>query len=71
MVNCDKTTVRDALLVGEKSQCDIPPHIAENRNSQADFRKLTPAGQDRVRQGEPLNRVATYPESLGDFFQQL
>jgi DNA-binding MarR family transcriptional regulator len=49
-------------LSTEKSQCDktvdIPDHIAGNRNSQADFRKLTPEGQNRVRQGEPLNRVA-------------
>ena len=35
----------------------IPAHITE-RHAIADFRKLTPAGQDRVRQGEPLNRVA-------------
>jgi DNA-binding MarR family transcriptional regulator len=35
----------------------VPPHLT-SKESQADFRKLTPAGQDRVRQGEPLNRVA-------------
>jgi len=35
----------------------IPPSLT-SKESQADFRKLTPAGQDRVRQGEPLNRVA-------------
>jgi len=35
----------------------IPAHITE-RHAIADFRKLTPAGQDRVRQGESLNRVA-------------
>ena len=53
-----------------EKEVDIPDHITGN-SSQADFRKLTPAGQDRVRQGEPLNRVATCPGSLGDFFQQL
>ena len=35
----------------------IPSHITGN-SSQADFRKLSPAGQEQVRQGEPLNRVA-------------
>ena len=30
----------------------VPPHLT-SKESQADFRKLTPAGQDRVRQGEP------------------
>jgi len=36
---------------------DIPDTIKGN-SSQADFRKLTPEGQEQVRQGEPLNRVA-------------
>jgi hypothetical protein len=58
MVGCDKTTVRDALLVGENIPLEeFPPQVAHPRD-QADFRKLTPEGQDRVRQGEPLNRVA-------------
>ncbi len=58
MVGCDKTTVRDALNVGEKLPMgESPPHITGN-SSQSDFRKLSPAGQEQVRQGEPLNRVA-------------
>lgn len=58
MVGCDKTTVRDALVVGGKLPMgESPPHITGN-SSQADFRKLSPAGQEQVRQGEPLNRVA-------------
>ena len=40
-----------------KKELDIPDHLT-GFESQADFRKLSPAGQDRVRQGEPLNRVA-------------
>jgi hypothetical protein len=36
---------------------DIPDHL-HGDHEKADFRKLTPEGQDRVRQGEPLNRVA-------------
>ena len=47
----------------------IPDHL-HGSNEKADFRKLSPTGQEQVRQGEPLNRVATYPESLGDFSQQ-
>ena len=51
-----------AKNISEMSHCDkeliIPDHIAGNRNSQADFRKLSPEGQVRVRQKEPLNRVA-------------
>jgi DNA-binding MarR family transcriptional regulator len=35
----------------------IPDHL-HGDHEKADFRKLSPAGQDRVRQGEPLNRVA-------------
>jgi hypothetical protein len=59
MVGCDKTTVRDALVVGGKVSLkpETPQHIADKRG-QADFRKLSPDGQERVRQGEPLNRVA-------------
>lgn len=36
---------------------DIPDHL-HGDHEKADFRKLSPAGQDRVRAGEPLNRVA-------------
>ena len=35
----------------------IPDHL-HGDHEKSDFRKLSPAGQDRVRQGEPLNRVA-------------
>jgi hypothetical protein len=49
-------------LSTEKSHCDkevdMPDHIAGNRNSQADFRKLSPEGRERVRGGESLNKVA-------------
>jgi hypothetical protein len=58
MVGCDKTTVRDALAVGEIVPLEeVPPRISHPRD-QADFRKLSPEGQERVRQKEPLNRVA-------------
>jgi hypothetical protein len=58
MVGCDKTTVRDALNVGEIVPLEeVPPRISHPRD-QADFRKLSTTGQERVRQGEPLNRVA-------------
>lgn len=58
MVGCDKTTVRDALVVGEIVRAEPPPPHLVSKESAADFRKLSTAGQDRVRQGEPLNRVA-------------
>ena len=53
MVGCDKTTVRDALAVGKKVSLKpkAPRHIADKRG-QADFRKLSPEGQERVRQKE-------------------
>jgi hypothetical protein len=35
----------------------IPDHL-HGSNEKADFRKLSPEGQERVRQKEPLNRVA-------------
>jgi hypothetical protein len=38
-------------------EVDIPDHL-HGSNEKADFRKLSTTGQDRVRQGEPLNRVA-------------
>jgi hypothetical protein len=58
MVGCDKTTVRDALVVGEKIPLEeLAPQVKHPRD-QADFRKLSPTGQEQVRQGEPLNRVA-------------
>ena len=61
--------------ITESPQCGkeviVPAHIAANKNSKTDFLKLSTTGQKRVRHREPLNRVATYPESLGDFFQQL
>ena len=41
----------------EEDDVTIPDHITGN-SSQADFRKLSPEGQERVRQEEPLNRVA-------------
>lgn len=57
-VGCAQSTVRDALNVsGKPSIGSYPTHIQHPRD-QADFRKLTPEGQERVRQGEPLNRVA-------------
>ncbi len=34
----------------------MPDHLT-GKESQADFRKLSTAGQERVRQGEPLNRL--------------
>lgn len=40
-----------------QKRVDIPSHL-HGDHEKADFRKLTPEGQDRVRQGEPLNRVA-------------
>lgn len=58
MVGCDKTTVRDALVVGEIVRAEPPPPHLVSKESAADFRKLSPAGQEQVRQGEPLNRVA-------------
>lgn len=36
----------------------VPAHIAANKNSKTDFLKLSPTGQEQVRLGEPLNRVA-------------
>jgi hypothetical protein len=62
--------VKNISEMSESDKLLIPDHL-QSRTDQADFRKLSSTGQDRVRQGEPLNRVATYPESLGDFFQQL
>lgn len=48
--------------ITESPQCGkeviVPAHIAANKNSKTDFLKLSTTGQDRVRQGEPLNRVA-------------
>ena len=57
-VKCAQSTVRDALKVsGRPSIGNTPTHISHPRD-QADFRKLSPTGQEQVRQGEPLNRVA-------------
>ena len=40
-----------------EKEVPAPDHLSGN-SSQADFRKLSPEGQERVRQKEPLNRVA-------------
>jgi predicted transcriptional regulator len=49
-------------LSTENPQCgkevDVPDHIAANKNSKTDFLKLSVAGQQAVRGGQPLNRVA-------------
>ena len=58
-VGISQQAVSKAMNTTEMSHCDIqvviPSHISGNRNSEADFRKLSPEGQERVRQGEPLN----------------
>jgi hypothetical protein len=50
--------VSKAMNTTESPQCGkqvvIPAHIAANKNSKTDFLKLTPEGQDRVRQGGVL-----------------
>jgi len=43
-----------------KEEVIMPDHITHPRD-EADFRKLSPAGQQAVRDGQPLNRVALDP----------
>ena len=61
-VGCAQSTVVEALQVIGKVEDSTtkpitPSHITE-RHAIADFEKLSPEGQERVRQKEPLNRVA-------------
>ncbi len=62
MVGLKKQSVADALAVsGRSSDSDSRPDILDHlkgHTDRADFLKLSPDGQERVRQGEPLNRVA-------------
>ena len=59
---CAQSTVRDALKVsGKKSESEampLTPDHLKGHTDRADFPKLSPEGQERVRQKEPLNRVA-------------
>jgi hypothetical protein len=60
-VGVTRQAVNKALST-ENPQCgkevDVPDHIAANKNSKTDFLKLSVAGQQKVRDGQPLNRVA-------------
>lgn len=58
-VGCAQSTVVEALQVIGKGFIETTPDHIQDKRGQADFRKLSIAGQDRVRAGEPLNRVAT------------
>lgn len=60
LFDISRQAVSKALSINvedSSKKVDTPPHITE-RHAVADFRKLSITGQERVRQGEPLNRVA-------------